>query len=147
MALPNWPGHAKMDNTVLVRGNNQTGLCKEDVMSVTSNALDSSNPLTAMPLAMAAVDVSAEVLAEARRLGLAEQLPLVVQLTRELFGDLSIGVERDAEIDHWSDLVFSVRATGSMEEILDLNTQWHRRLPHATTEARGAFCLSIDEQP
>ena len=92
--------------------------------------------------------VPAETLAEAARLGLGEHFPLVVQLTRDLFGeDFVISVEQDPEIGDWFDVVFTVQTHGTMDEILEKNTLWHRRLPHATTDARGAFCLSIDTRP
>jgi hypothetical protein len=89
--------------------------------------------------------VSAEVCAEVARLGLGEHFPLVVRLTRDLFGeDFEISIERDPEIRSWFDVVFSVQADVTMDEILEKNTLWHRQLPHATTDAGGAFCLSID---
>ncbi len=80
-----------------------------------------------------------------RRLGLGEHFPPVVQLTRDLFGeDFVISVEQDPEIGDWFDVVFTVQTHGTMDEILEKNTLWHRRLPHATTGAGAAFCLSID---
>ena len=81
-------------------------------------------------------------------LGLSRHFLAVVELTRKLFGsDFEIRVEQDPEIADWSQVVFSVRAYGSTDELLEWNTQWHRRLPHSTTEASGAFCLSLDERP
>ncbi len=102
-------------------------------MSISSRALDASNPL------------SAEMFAVVARVGLGEQFPLVLQLTRELFGeDFEINVEQDPEIGNWFDVVFTVQTSGTMEEVLESNTRWHRRVPHTTTDATGAFCLSID---
>ena len=116
-------------------------------MSTASHPFQSMIPASDLPLVHHAPAITAEILEEASRLRLGEQFPLVVELTRELFGDdFDITVEPDAEIADWSDIVFSVHTVGSMEKILDLNTQWARRVP-PTTEARGAFCLSIDEIP
>ena len=68
-----------------------------------------------------------------------------MQLTRDLFGeDFEISVEQDPEIGNWFDVVFTVRTSGTMDEIMEKNTLWHCGLPHATTDAGGAFCLSID---
>ena len=111
-------------------------------MSIPLRSLDFSALALAMPIPPV---VPAEVFAEVARLGLGEHFPLVVQLTRDLFGeDFEISVEQDPEIVNWFDVVFTVRTSGTMDEILDKNTLWHRRLPHATTDAGGAFCLSID---
>jgi hypothetical protein len=111
-------------------------------MSISSRSLDASALILATPIQSA---VPAEIFAEVARLGLGEHFPLVVQLTRELFGeDFGISVEQDPEIGNWFDVVFTVRTGGTMDEILEKNTLWHRRLPHATTGAGGAFCLSID---
>lgn len=89
--------------------------------------------------------MQADIFAEVARLGLGDHFQLVVQLTRNLFGeDFEISVEQDPEIGNWCDVVFTVQTSGTMEEILEKNTTWHRRLPHATTDAHGAFCLSID---
>jgi hypothetical protein len=113
-------------------------------MSISSRSFDASGPLAAVPVPS---DVLAELNTEVARLGLAEYFPLVVQLTRDLFGeDFEISVEQDPEIGNWFDVVFTVRTGGTMNEVLEKNTLWHRRLPHSTTEARGAFCLSIDER-
>ena len=113
-------------------------------MSISTRSLGTfSLPPTAIPISSS---VSAEVFAEVARLGLGEQFPLVLQLTRDLFGeDFGISVEQDPEIGYWFDVVFTVQTSGTMDEILEKNTLWHRRLPHATTDASGAFCLSIDE--
>jgi hypothetical protein len=46
----------------------------------------------------------------------------------------------------WYDVVFTVQASGTTDEVLEKNTLWHRRLPHDTTDAQGAFCLSVDDR-
>ena len=113
-------------------------------MSISSKSPGTfSLPLVAIPISSS---VSEEIFTEVARLGLGEQFPLVLQLTRDLFGeDFGISVEQDPEIGYWFDVVFTVQTSGTMDEILEKNTLWHRRLPHATTDAGGAFCLSIDE--
>jgi len=113
-------------------------------MNISTRSLDTSGPLLAVPIPST---VSADIFAEVARLGLGDHFPFVVQLTRDLFGeDFEISVEQDPEIGNWFDVVFTVQTRGTMDEILDKNTLWHRRLPHATTDAGGAFCLSIAER-
>jgi hypothetical protein len=116
-------------------------------MSTVSHPFQSFDPASDFQLVHQAPAIPVGVFEEASKLGLGAQFPVVVELTRELFGDnFEITIEQDAEVSGWSDIVFSVQSAGSTEEILSLNTQWARRLP-STTEARGAFCLSIDEKP
>jgi len=111
-------------------------------MSISPGSLDASGLTSVLPIPSA---VAPEVFAEVARLRLAEHFPLVTQLTRDLFGeDFRITIEQDPEIGNWFDVVFSVQADGTMDEILEKNTLWHRGLPHATAGAGGAFCLSID---
>jgi hypothetical protein len=112
-------------------------------MNTSSQPIDASVPISAFPICSNGAVVPAEI----DRLGLASHFPAVVELTRELFGDeFEVSVDSDPEIANWSQVVFSVRSSDSMAALLERNTQWHRRLPHATTEAQGAFCLSIDAQ-
>ena len=125
-----------------VYGRNKNHGPKGLSMSISSRSLDTSGsvPEISIPSAM-----WAEIFAEVARLGLGEHFPLAVQLTRSLFGeDFEISVEQDPEIGNWFDVVFTVHTGGTMEEVLEKYTLWHRRLPHATTDAGGAFCLSID---
>jgi len=111
-------------------------------MSISSRSLDASASLPTIPIPS---PPRAEIIAEVARLGLGDHFPHVVELTRNLFGeDFEISIEQDPEISNWFDVVFTVRTSGTMEEILEKNTLWHRRLLHATTGAGGAFCLSID---
>ncbi len=75
-------------------------------MGISSRPLDTSNLVPTMPIPS---PVPAEILAETARLGLGEHFPLVVQLTRDLFGeDFVISVEQDPEIGDWFDVVFTV---------------------------------------
>jgi hypothetical protein len=114
-------------------------------MSISSTSIDASEFVSATPIPRS---VCLEVVAEVLRLGLGEHFPAVLELTRELFGeDFAISTEPDPEIADWSDVVFTVQTRGTLDEILEKNTQWHRRLPHATVGAGGAFCLSIDAKP
>jgi hypothetical protein len=110
---------------------------------MTTHAMDSTiAPLVTAPPAPGR-DTPAELFESVARLGLSRQFPEVVDLTRELFGACTVTVEPDPEIPNWSDVVFTVEFRGTRREILEKNTQWHRRIPHDTTEANGAFCLLI----
>jgi hypothetical protein len=88
-------------------------------------------------------EMAEETVEAVARLGLARQFPKAMELTRELFGCFAITVEPDPEIPNWSQVVFTVEYRGTRREILEKNTEWHRRIPHDTTDASGAFCLII----
>jgi len=111
---------------------------------MTIRSMDSASALPLVP-AVAEPAIPAEVTAAVARLGLANTFPQVIELTRELFGsEFRVSVEEDPEIASWFDVVFTVHARDDIDEILEKNTCWHRRLPHETAGAGAAFCLSIE---
>jgi hypothetical protein len=112
---------------------------------MSTRSADSATPVSVVATPHAPPVVSREVLAAVTRLGLAEQFPQVVELTRELFGTaFHISVEPDPEIANWTQVTITVTVRGTLDEVLDKDSQWHQRLPHDTAEADGAFCLSLD---
>lgn len=69
----------------------------------------------------------------------------VAAFTSELFpGDLAVEIRVDPEIADDLYFVFEVRATGSLEEIVARDEQWHRRLVSIGRDWPGLFRLSID---
>ena len=68
----------------------------------------------------------------------------VAAYTAELCpGEMSIAVTNDPEITGVLYFVFEVAVNGSVEEIVALNDEWHRRLRAAVGTRRELFCLSI----
>lgn len=68
-------------------------------------------------------------------------------ITRELFpGEFSVEARTDPEIPDDLYLVWEVRATGSITEILARNDEWHRRVCPLAHEFPGLFRLSIDNE-
>ena len=113
---------------------------------MTIRSADSQTAHTIVPAPQAS-NLPPEVLEAARRMGVLGQLPQVVELTGELFGDsFEVHAEEDPEIANWTYLVFTVRVPGTVEDALRRNAAWCRRLPHDAREIPGAFCLSIDFQ-
>ena len=106
-----------------------------------------SNALHGVVHACLAADLPVEVINTAARLGVARQLREVLTLTRDLFGEVhDVRAEDDPEILADTHIVFTVKAKGSLNEILQKNDEWHGRLPDLATELSGVFCLSIDVQ-
>lgn len=68
-------------------------------------------------------------------------------VTGELFGnDWFVEIRVDPEIRDDLYFVFDVRATGSVDELVALDRQWHRRLLPVGRKWPGLFRLSIDAQ-
>ena len=109
-------------------------------MSISSQSLDSSAPQPAVPIPSA---VSAEVFAEVARLGLGEQFPEVIALTRELFGDFTIDISVDPEIYNCSYVTFKVHSASTLDDVLIKESEWFRRV-RWPSQAVGSFCLDVD---
>ncbi len=76
-----------------------------------------------------------EVLEAALRLGVAEHLRQVIDLTREIYGgfsEVSLSIDPDAGDTH---IVFHARVACSIDEALDMDKRWDRRIleiiPHS----------------
>jgi hypothetical protein len=69
----------------------------------------------------------------------------VVAFTKQLFpSTLVIETNVDPEIRDDVCLVFQVLAEGSVDEVVALDEQWHRRVLSLAPTWPGLFCLSID---
>ena len=65
----------------------------------------------------------------AARLGVSLHLPQVIDLTREIFGTFSrVTISEDPEFVGDVHILFHVPANGTIEEQLDKDEQWGRRL-------------------
>jgi hypothetical protein len=111
-------------------------------MSTSSHSLDASVPLPSTPVQSPDPLVSAEVFAAVARLGLGEQFPEVIALTRELFGDFTIEISEDPEIYNCSYVTFVVRTDGTVDEMVQMESEWISRLPRWPTQAPGSFCIN-----
>jgi hypothetical protein len=113
-------------------------------MSTSSQSFEVEIPQAAVAMQPHASVVPAEVYAEVARLGIGEQLPAVIGLTREVFGDFAIDISDDAEIPNCSYVTFRVRSDEPLEEAFAKESEWIRRLPRCPTQAPGSFCISVD---
>ncbi len=111
---------------------------KGPFMSISSRSLDTSDPLPAVSVPS---PISAEVFAEVAHLGLADQFPEVIALTRELFGDFTIDISEDPEIYNCIYVSFEVFVHGTIEDCVQRSGEWHDRLPHWSSQSPGSFCL------
>jgi hypothetical protein len=113
-------------------------------MTIPTQILDAAASGPVLPPQYSTPAIPREIMDRVARLGLAEQLPEVVELTREIFGDFEIVISEDPEIPNCSYVSFEVEVAGALEEVSEKRTSWHRRLPRWPTQAPGAFCLGID---
>ncbi len=89
--------------------------------------------------------ISDEVLASAERLGVGRYLPEVISFTMEIFGSFSdVRVVPDPEIPDDVHIIFDVPVTGSVENLLDKDRCWSRRLHAAIPRAPRIFSIAMD---
>ncbi len=81
---------------------------------------------------------------KSRGWALAAQLPEVIALTRELFGEFTIDISDDPEIFNCSYVTFSVRAKDPSDKAFQRESEWIRRLPRCPTQAPGSFCINVN---
>jgi hypothetical protein len=94
-------------------------------ISVTDNSI---TDVAVPPLPMVP-EVPENVLRTAKRLGIADQLPPIITLSRELFGNsLTLRVAEDPELDNWTHIVVEAAVSGTAEEMVARERQWCRRV-------------------
>ncbi len=89
--------------------------------------------------------ISDEVLATAERLGVGRYLSVVTAFTREIFGSFSDArVVPDPEAPNEVHIIFDVPVTGSVDDLLDKDTRWSRRLHATIPRAPRIFSIAMD---
>jgi hypothetical protein len=104
--------------------------------SVTSPAVVSLPPTDAIP---------AEVHEAAARLGVSQYLAQVIELTREIYGGFSrVWVSVDPEFADDTHIVFDAPVTCSVEEALDKDLEWGRRLMEIIPHSPRVYLVSAE---
>lgn len=88
-------------------------------------------PTAPIPVAKrrSVADFPPEVRAIAERFRVAHLLPEILDFTEQIFpGPVAVMVEWDPEIPDDPHIVFEVKATGTIAEILDREGEWHRKV-------------------
>ena len=89
--------------------------------------------------------ISAEVRETASRLGVAQYLQQVIDLTREIYGGFTdVSVSENPEIPDDTHIVFQVPVRCSIEEALDLDEEWGRRLRQIIPRSPPVYLTSVD---
>lgn len=71
------------------------------------------------------VSISDEVLRTAERLGITGQLPRVIAISRELFGDrIALQVAEDPELENWTHIVVQAISQDAVEETVAREERW-----------------------
>lgn len=113
-------------------------------MSTPSPLLDASTPALPTVVQPPAPAAALEIYSEVARLGIGEQFPEVIALTRELFGDFTIKISEDPEIQDCTFVTLVVRTGDALDEAFAKESEWIRRLPRCPTTAPSSYCLHID---
>ncbi len=86
--------------------------------------------------------VPEDVLRAAERLGVAAQLPSVVELSQELFGSaVTLRVTEDPELADWTHIAIDVRLTGTVAEAVEKQERWCDTLLERIGDAAYSFTL------
>ena len=94
---------------------------------MTTRSSDAAESTIVVPIHPASA-VPPEVRETAARLGVLQYLPQVIDLTREIFGSFSrVTVSEDPEFGD-TNITFHVPAQGTIEEDLDKDEKWGRRM-------------------
>ena len=112
-------------------------------MSTSSQPLDDLGVSATAALPPRDAAVASEVYAEVARLGLGDDFPAAIAVTREHSAISTIDISVDPEISRCSYVTFNVRNRESMESVLEKEWEWFRRV-HWPTYAEGSFCLDVD---
>ena len=86
--------------------------------------------------------VPEDVLRAAERLGVAAQLPRVVELSQELFGSaITLRVTEDPELADWTHIAIDARLTGTVAEAVEKQEKWCDTLLESIGDAAYSFTL------
>ncbi len=89
--------------------------------------------------------ISDEVLVTAERLAVGRFFPEVNSFTLEIFGSFSdVRVVPDPEAPDDVHIIFDVPVTGSVEDLLDKDRRWSRRLHATIPQAPRIFSIAMD---
>ncbi len=114
---------------------------------MTTRSAESVSPSIALPPQSADL-ITAEVYETAVRLDVARHLQRVIDLTREVYGGFSdVSVSIDPEIPDDIHIVFRVPVRCSIEEALDLDEEWGRRIMQIIPRSPQVYLTSLDFQP
>ncbi|MGO8749660.1 MAG: hypothetical protein ACLQNE_27205 [Thermoguttaceae bacterium] len=110
---------------------------------MTTRASDSPIVVPIHPVAV----IPPEVHETAVRLGVLKYLPQVIDLTREIFGSFSrVTVSEDPEFGD-THIIFHVPAQGTIEEDLDKDEQWGRRMLEIIPRSPQVYLVFAESPP
>ncbi len=118
----------------------------QEYLAMTTRSDESVSPSIALPPSSADL-IPAEVYETAVRLGVAQHLQRVIDLTREVYGSFSeVSVSVDPEIPDDTHIVFRVPVRRSIDGALDLDEQWGRRIMEIIPRSPQVYLTSLDFQ-
>jgi hypothetical protein len=105
------------------------------------------SPMTAAVLP--ADVIPPEVYEAAVKLAVAQHLPQVIAITRDVYGSFSrVWVQGDADEDpEDTNIIFDVTVNCPIEEEFDMNHEWFRRLREIIPRSPRVYLISPDFQP
>ena len=105
------------------------------------------DPPIALPLQTTNA-MAAEIRETAARLGVAQYLPQVVELTREIYGGFSrVSIYEDPEFGDDTHIVFHVPVNCSVEQALAMDLEWGQRFLQIIPRCPRVYMPSVEFQP
>ena len=93
-------------------------------------------------------EIPAEIRETATRLGVAQYLPQVIGLTREIYGGFSrVSIYEDPEFGDDTHIVFHVPVNCSIEQALARDLEWGRRLLQIIPRSPRVYMPSLEFRP
>ncbi len=110
---------------------------------MTTRSADSVTSSVVVPVSPADV-IPQEVYETARRLGVLQYLPQVIEITAEVYGGFSeVSVSFDPEVGD-EHIEFRVPADCTIEEALDLDEEWDRRIAKIIPRSPQVYLTSVE---
>ena len=114
---------------------------------MTTQSAESVSPSIAIAISHANL-IPPDVLETAARLGVLRYMEEVIHLTSEIFGTFSrVSVSEDPEFVGDIHIIFHVPARGTVEEELDREDEWGRRLLQIIPRSPQVYLVFVDYLP
>jgi hypothetical protein len=110
---------------------------------MTTRSAESVSPAVGISVPTSAI-IPPDVLETAARLGVSQHMPEIIRMTREVFGSFSRAcVSDDLEFGD-AHIVFHVAARGTIEEELEREEQWGRRVKQVIPRSPQVYLVCVD---
>jgi hypothetical protein len=95
-------------------------------MSIQTTTDTATAPLAVPP---SVTPIPDDVLHTAKQLGIADQLPQVIEIARGIYGDkFVLRVVDDPELEDWTHIAVDTKSSGTLEELIEKDETWFKMM-------------------